>query len=154
MDEKIYFTFKISRQFNFCDVAIQNKHWNLLRWLLENKFPVDSDTLLIALNQCANLDILKDIFYEADFSDWNKVCKTAGDCGRYDFLEWLADEIDDNVHKIAWKWIYYGAIKENRFDIMKRAYSKYSFCTETVPIQANVFPPLYKWLQKQECVNK
>ena len=130
-------------------LAIEESHWNVLEWLLQNECIVDDIKFLVdAIRKRASLPILKKLFLEL-MSNHKFVCETAGKYGRYDFIKWIIQEIDDE--NIAYISAYTGASEDSQLELMKKIYSKYCICTETIGFR---FYDQHKWLQKQECLQK
>ena len=134
-----------------CSIAVSISRWDILKWLFEKKCQVNNGIVAEAIIKGASLDILKKLHSEEPEPNWDSMSETAGSYERFDFIEWLSNEIDTNVCETAWTRSFYGAMKKNRFDFMKKAYSNYCVCLEKLP-RFLVAPPLYEWLRKQECV--
>ena len=131
-----------------CKLAIANGHWDILEWLLDNECNYDDSVLKKALKKGASLPILERLYTSTVSIE--KLCKTAGAYGRLEFIIWLANKNATYYEHTVWNNAYYGAVKENQFDVMKKIYSTYCVCTEKVSICTNLVPA-YKWLRKQEC---
>ena len=127
---------------SFSTIAISNSHWDILEWLLAKKCHVDS--IILAIRNGARLDILKKLFYVEPNTDWDKLCETAGSYGRFDFIEWVSHQIDCSI---AWNMSYNGAMIKNQLDFMKKAYSNYCVCVDTLGPGVST-SPLYTWLKK------
>ena len=134
-----------------CSTAVLSSRWNILEWLLAKKCKVQKGSLVEAMRNGARLDILQKLFYVETDTDWDINSETAGLYGRFDFIEWISHRMDAQVCNTVWNDSYYGALRENQFDFMKKAYSNYCVCIESIT-RCLSSPALYKWLQKQECV--
>ena len=130
-----------------CSTAVATSSWDITKWLFAKNCLVEKGTLVKATKKGASLDILQHLFNTGPDRDRKAICQTAGSYGRLDFVKWVSEGGDD-VRNIAWASSYYGAIKENRLDFLKEAYSNYCVCVERIPDVEFVVPPLYTWLKK------
>ena len=132
-----------------CALAVSNSRWDIVEWLLAKNCQVQKGTLAKAIKKGAGFNILKQLFYGEVDTDWDNICETAGSYGKFDFLEWIPNEINTSICNIAWS-AYYGAMMKNQFGYMKKVYSNHCVCIESMT--RCVANPLYEWLKKQECV--
>ena len=134
---------------NLCTTAIQFKHWKVFHWLLDNGCEPNDETMMVALNNAQlSLETLIDI-YEYTCNNQLILPKVAKK-GRKDFIDWLVnnDEIID-LHA-DWNFIIMGALRGNHLDILKTAFINCRVCTKR--LQPTEYPELYKWLNKQGCI--
>ena len=131
---------------SLCALAVSNSHWDILEWLFTQKCNIEKGILMQAVRKGARLDILQKLFYGAVDIDWDYLCQTAGSYGRFDFIEWISEKSGTSI---AWNSSYYGAMRENRVDFMKKVYRGYCVCLESMSRRA-INTPMYGWLKKHE----
>ena len=136
---------------SYCAIVLKQKNIDLLNWLLDNNLcEVNKECVIVAIRSGFDLKTIQRLLSLGQSIDLLDVCIVIGNKGREDVMEWLAEENHDTSYEL-WKSAYCGAVEENQFSFMKKAWSKWSFCAETLQVKLCT-PPLYDWLEKQGCL--